>query len=65
MSDEIHRIVPDGRTLSRIAQLDQRTALPDQYLHSAEADVRPQGGSPGLTRFGHEHSRTSAHNPAI
>jgi len=27
--------------LSRIAQLDQRTAIPDQCLHSAEADVRP------------------------
>ena len=27
--------------LSRIGQLDQRTALPDQCLHSAEADVRP------------------------
>jgi hypothetical protein len=27
--------------LSRIAQLDQRTTLPDQCLHSAEADVRP------------------------
>ena len=27
--------------LSRIAQLDQRTALPDQCLHSAEADMRP------------------------
>src|SRR3954469_15498951 len=27
--------------LSRIAQLDQRTVLPDQCLHSAEADVRP------------------------
>ena len=27
--------------LSRIAQLDQRTALPDQCLHSAEADIRP------------------------
>jgi hypothetical protein len=26
--------------LSRIAQLDQGTALPDQCLHSAEADVR-------------------------
>ena len=38
-----------GPVLSRIAQLDQRTALPDQCLHSAEADVRPQGGSPGLT----------------
>jgi len=35
--------------LSRIAPLDQRTALPDQCLNSAEADVRPQGGSPGLT----------------
>ena len=28
-------------TLSRIAQLDQRTALADQCLPSAEADVRP------------------------
>jgi uncharacterized protein YbjT (DUF2867 family) len=27
--------------LSRIAQLDQRTSLPDQCLHSAETDVRP------------------------
>src|SRR5258705_1490608 len=27
--------------LSRIAQLDQRTTLADQCLHSAEADVRP------------------------
>jgi hypothetical protein len=27
--------------LSRIAQLDQRTALADQCLHAAEADVRP------------------------
>jgi len=27
--------------LSRIAQPDQRTVLPDQCLHSAEADVRP------------------------
>jgi hypothetical protein len=27
--------------LSRIAQLDQRTALPDQCLHSAEAGMRP------------------------
>ena len=27
--------------LSRIAPLDQRTALPDQCLHLAEADVRP------------------------
>jgi hypothetical protein len=26
--------------LSRIAELDQRTILPDQCLHSAEADVR-------------------------
>jgi hypothetical protein len=29
------------QTLSRIARLDQRTALPDQCLDSAEADVRP------------------------
>ena len=34
-----------GGVLSRIAQLDQRTALPDQCLHSAEADVRPFGGT--------------------
>ena len=27
--------------LSRLAQLDQRTALPDQCLHFSEADVRP------------------------
>ena len=27
--------------LSRIAQLDQRTAFADQCLHSAEADVPP------------------------
>ena len=32
---------PEARLLSRIAQLDQRTALPDQCLRSAEADVRP------------------------
>ena len=39
--------------LSRIAQLDQRTALPDQCLPSAEADVRParrkSGFAPELT----------------
>ena len=34
--------------LSRIAQLDQRTALPDQCLHSAEADVRPPRRKSGL-----------------
>jgi hypothetical protein len=34
--------------LSRVAQLDQRTALPDQCLHSAEADVRPPGGESGF-----------------
>jgi hypothetical protein len=27
--------------VERIAQLVQRTALPNQCLHSAEADVRP------------------------
>jgi hypothetical protein len=40
--------------LSRIAQLDQRTALPDQCLHSAEADVRPprrkSGFDPGCVK---------------
>ena len=34
--------------LSRIAQLDQRTALPDQCLYSAEAEVRPQRRKSGL-----------------
>ena len=32
--------------LSRIAQFDQRTALPDQCLHRAEADVRPPRRNP-------------------
>src|SRR6478672_4936989 len=36
--------------LSRIAQLDQRTALPDQRLHSAEADVRPPRRKSGPSR---------------
>ena len=52
--------------LSRIAQLDQRTALPDQCLHSAEADVRPprrKSGFGPISDLG--QSRTSAHNPAI
>ena len=43
-----------GHALSRIAPLDQRTALPDQCLHSAEADVRPprrkSGFDPKQTR---------------
>ena len=47
--------------LSRIAQLDQRTALADQCLHSAEADGGPQGGSPGLTHKRHRPAR----NPAV
>ena len=37
-----------GSVLSRIAQLDQRTALPDQCLHSAEAVVRPPRKKSGL-----------------
>ena len=37
--------------LSRIAQLDQRTALPDQCLHSAEADVRPPRRKSGFDRY--------------
>ena len=49
--------------LSRIAQLDQRTALADQCLHSAEADVRPQGGSPGLIRTGHRPARAPTPPP--
>jgi len=42
-----------AKALSRIAQLDQRAALPDQCLHSAEADVRPQGGKQSLTLLRH------------
>ena len=38
----VHR---SAASLSRIGQLDQRTALPDQCLHPAEADVRPRGGN--------------------
>src|SRR4029077_17593508 len=42
--------------LSRIAQVDQRTALSDQCLHSAEADVRPprmkSGVDPSATSTG-------------
>jgi hypothetical protein len=40
--------------LSRIAQLDQRTALPDQCLHSAKTHVRPPrrkaGFDPGCVK---------------
>jgi hypothetical protein len=36
--------------LSRIAQLDQRTALLDQCLLSAEADVRPPRRKSGFDR---------------
>ena len=44
-----HPLVNRLNLASRIAQPDQRTALPDQCLRLAEADVRPQGGGPGLT----------------
>src|SRR6476660_3391568 len=44
----------DQQTIElRIVQLDQRTALPDQCLHSAEAVVRPpKGGRQSLTHGG-------------
>ena len=43
-----------AQPLSRIAQLDQRTALPDQCLHSAGADVRPSRRKSGFdTLNGH------------
>ena len=53
LPDDVRVVQLDGRAererhrrraqaqLSRIAQLDQRTTLPDQCLHSAEANVRP------------------------
>src|SRR6476619_6614005 len=44
--------------LSRIAQLDQRTALPDQCLHLAEADVRPPRRKSGFDTFS-DMQRTS------
>ena len=40
-ADKIASVVLPFLELSRIALLDQRTALPDQCLHPAEADVRP------------------------
>jgi hypothetical protein len=39
MASPSGNVIGGGRR--RIAQLDQRTALPDQVLHSAEVDVRP------------------------
>ena len=58
---------PDGRAklgaLSRIAPLDQRTALPDQCLHSAEADVRPPRRKAGVLR--HAPHLDAAFAPAV
>jgi hypothetical protein len=42
---------PGAAQLSRIAQLDERTALPDQCLLSAEADVRPPRRKSGFGRY--------------
>ena len=52
--------------LSRIPQLDQRTALPDQCLHSAEADVRPPRRKSGFdpTRTYRVDARSCATGPA-
>ena len=36
----MHALLPRGGNHAKVAQLDQRTALADQCLHSAEADVR-------------------------
>ena len=41
-----------GAAVGRRAQLDQRTALPDQCLHSAEADGRPPRRKSGLDPTG-------------
>ena len=57
MIDEIHRIVPDGRTLSRIAQLDQRTASRTNVCTRRKRTCGPQGGSPGLYPKGDQTSR--------
>ena len=50
------------KRLRRIAQLDQRTALPDQCLHSAEADVRlprrKSGFDPNRTSGNHRRPGT-------
>ena len=45
---ERHRAAGVG---AAIAQLDQRTALPDQCLHSAEADVRSPRRKSGFDRY--------------
>jgi len=46
-----------AKALSRIAQPDQRIALPDQCLQSAEPDVRPPRGA--LTGVHFDESRVS------
>ena len=55
--------------LSRIAQLGQRTALPDQCLHSAETDVRPprrkSGLDPPLTSARSRANATTRADPSI
>jgi hypothetical protein len=48
----------DPLHLSRIAQLDQRTALPNQCLHSAEPDVRPAKRCSGFDRKRNSHPIT-------
>jgi hypothetical protein len=54
-----------GVVLSRISQLDQRTALPDQRLPSAEADVRPPRRKSGFDRtlrdFAQAHCAVRSH----
>jgi hypothetical protein len=55
-------ISPEFGLLSRIAQLDQRTVLPDQCLHSAEADVRPPRRKSGFDRCCRKRSLRSRAN---
>src|SRR6476659_10932727 len=45
---QAHPLVNRLNPASKIAQLDQRTALPDQCLHSAKADVQPPRRKSGL-----------------
>ena len=48
----LRRLMMTCGLLSRITQLEQRTALPDQCLHSADADVRPPRRKPGFDPSG-------------
>ena len=53
--DERHGYVASAPELRLpvVRSFDQRTALPDQCLHSAEADMRPPRRKSGFDQIGH------------